>query len=141
PEYRELDYLTARLRLAQGRMRECVEALQRATRAHEAAAPRYYVGSGGEAGYRAHALLAVLAEGTGHQAVALHHFLSGVRARPAHAASAAGILRQRVPAAMLPPVQWELSGLGRREPSYRPAIFDFLLLHRAFAEAERLTRV
>ncbi|HUX65940.1 MAG TPA: glycosyltransferase family 4 protein [Terriglobales bacterium] len=140
PHYRELDFVAAKLRLAQGRGGEAVGCLQRATRPAQAEAP-LYVGSGGEAGYRAHHLLAVLAEHTGRQPVALHHFLTGVRHAPAFAPSVAGLLRQRVPASLFAAVQWELTRLGRREPEYQSVVFDFFLAHRAFEAAEHLLRV
>ena len=140
PLYRELDYLAAKLSLAQGRGGDAVACLQRATRPAEPEAP-LYIGCGGESGYRAHHLLALLAEHTGHQSVAVHHFLTGVRHAPAFAPAVAGLLRQRVPAALFGAVQWELTRLGRREPEYQAAVFDFFLAHRAFEATEHLLRV
>jgi glycosyltransferase involved in cell wall biosynthesis len=138
PGYRELDYLTARLLVAAGRGGEAVAALQRATRPapkDKDAEARVYVGSGGEGGYRAHALLALLAEATGRQQVTIHHFLSGARATPAYAPAVAGLLRQRVPRAMWSAASGELTRLARREPVYQGAVFDWLLAHRDFEAA------
>ncbi|MGH9481006.1 MAG: tetratricopeptide repeat protein, partial [Terriglobales bacterium] len=144
PTYRELDYLFARLMLALGRGGEAIASLQRATMPAPAAgaAPEpVFVGSGGESGYRAHYLLALLAEHTGRQQVALHHFLSGVRQLPAYPPSVSGLMRQRLAVEAFAAVQWELTRLGRREPQYQAPIFSFFLLHRAFEAAENLLRV
>lgn len=137
PDYRELDYLGARLALAQRDRAAAVTFLKQATRSLPSGGS-VFVGSGGESGYRAHCLLATVAESAGGQSSALHHFLTGVRQRPAHAPSVAGVLRQRVPQSLFAAVELELSALGRREPQYQAAIADFFLLHRAFAATERL---
>ncbi len=140
PGYRELDYLLARLLVAAGRGGEAVASLHQATRKQEGE-ERLFVGSGGEDGYRSHCVLAQLAERTGRQQVTIHHFLSGVRAVPAYAPAVAGLLRQHVPNAMWPATAAELTRLGRREPEYQPALFDFLLLHRDFSAARTALRV
>ncbi|HET9783876.1 MAG TPA: hypothetical protein VFP94_02835, partial [Terriglobales bacterium] len=67
PEYRELDYLQARVWLMQGKPQAAIAALQRATAAAPTAGVPVFVGCGGEAGYRSHHLLAALAERTGRQ--------------------------------------------------------------------------
>ncbi|MGH9395148.1 MAG: glycosyltransferase, partial [Terriglobales bacterium] len=123
--------------LAQGQHSPAVACLQRATQAAGPGAA-VLVGSGGESGYRAHCLLATLADAAGSQNIALHHFLTGLRHSPAYPPSVAGVLRQRVPTALFGAVEFELSRLGRREPAYQAAIVDFFLLHRAFAAVERL---
>lgn len=137
PGYRELDYLEARLELGRGRAAAAIPCLQRAT-APNLASPWPFVGSGGESGYRAHYWLALLAEQTGRQAVALHHFVTGMRQAPAYRPSVAGILRQRLPGAAVEALQWDFSRLARREPDYQRPVFDFLLLHQAWATARRM---
>ncbi len=140
PDYRELEYLHARLLIGTGRGGAAVGSLKQATQT-AAGEERLFVGSGGEGGYRAHCLLALLAESTGRQEVTIHHFLSGVRAVPAHPPAVAGLLRQRMPRAMWPAAAQELTRLGRREPEYQDAIFQFLLLHRDFAGAGAALRL
>lgn len=145
PSYRELDYLAARLLLARGRANDAVAFLQRAASSAPGGAgvdnQPLFVGSGGESSFRAHHLLALLAEHNGRQQVALHHFLTGVRHFPAYPPSLAGLFRQRLPVESFASVQWELIRLGRREPQHQPLIFDFFLRHRAFEAAENLLRV
>jgi glycosyltransferase involved in cell wall biosynthesis len=143
PDYRELDYLQARVRLMQGKIQEAIAALQRATAApaSDANGTPVFVGSGGEAGYRAHHLLAVMAERTGRQRVALHHFLSGVRATPAYAPAVAGLLRQRVPTTQWAGVEAALLRLGRLEDRYQAEILDFCLRHRAFDAVQRALEI
>jgi len=137
PACRELDFLGARVAIARNHLGAAVARLKRAVRPAEPGEP-VHLGSGGESGYRAHALLAQLAEEAGSQNIALHHYLTGVRHRPAFPPSVAGVLRQRVPRSLLAAVELELSALGRREPQYQSAIADFFLLHRAFPAVERL---
>ncbi|MGH9488398.1 MAG: glycosyltransferase [Terriglobales bacterium] len=133
PDYRELDYMEARIRLAQGRPSATLAALQRATA--PAAGQLAYVGSGGESGYRAHCLLAQIAEAAGNQLVAVQHYLTGIGMEPAYAPSVAGLLQQRVPRSALGTMSEVLLQLGRRQSEYQNAIFDFLLLHRAWESA------
>jgi glycosyltransferase involved in cell wall biosynthesis len=143
PEYRELDYMQARIWLMQGHAQEAIHALQRATAeaAAGAAGAQIFVGSGGEAGYRSHHLLAVMAERTGRQQVALHHFLSGVRATPAYAPAVAGLLRQCVPTTQWTSVEAALLRLGRLEAGYQPEILNFFFLHRAFEAVQRTLEI
>ncbi|MGH9415470.1 MAG: glycosyltransferase [Terriglobales bacterium] len=142
PGYRELAYLDARIALAEGRPADALAALKRAT-APEAAdaasgeAP-LYVGCGGEAGYRSHYLLALMAEHAGRQQVALHHFLSGVRQRPAFAPAVAGLLRQRLTPDHFAALHDECSRLGRHHPQWREPLLDFCLLHQDPAWAHAL---
>lgn len=149
PGYRELSYLHARIALAEGRPADAMAALKRATApepvaaeagaANEPAVP-HYVGCGGEAGYRSHYLLALMAEHTGRQQVALHHFLSGVRQRPAFAPAVAGLLRQRLPPDHFASLRDEFSRLGRQHPEWRESLLDFCLLHQDLAWAHELMR-
>ena len=136
PDYRELDFLTALRAVVLGHPAEALTALRRAT----APGAPLAVGSGGEAGYRAHYLLALIAQRTGNQAVAVHHFLTGVRRTPAFAPSVAGVLSQRLSPGLLATAQGDLTRVGRRESQYQRPIFDFVLLHRAWELAERALR-
>ena len=141
PDYRELDYLQARVALMQGKAQEAIAALKRATAEAHGAAAQIFVGSGGEAGYRSHHLLAVMAERTGRQTVALHHYLSGVRSSPAYAPAVAGLLRQRVPTTQWTAVESALLRLGRLEARYQPEVLNFLFLHRAFEALQRALEI
>ncbi|MGH9474954.1 MAG: glycosyltransferase family 4 protein [Terriglobales bacterium] len=139
PQYRELDYLEARVRIAQGQMTAAFQALRRATAPQASVSP--YVGSGGESSYRAHHLLATMAEHTGQQAVVVRHFLTGVLSTPLYAPALAGLLRQRLPTSLLPGMEVPLLRLGRQEPQVQSAIFDFFLRHRSFACADRALQI
>lgn len=142
PEYRELDYVAAHLALADDQPVRALASLQQATAPpRSGSASAIYVGSGGESGYRAHHLLAMLAEKTGHQQLAWQHYLTGLRHSPAYVPSLIGLLRQRLSPAMFMAAQWELSRVGRREPPYQRPIFDFFLLHRAWEAARNLLRI
>lgn len=140
PAYRELDFLAAHLALAEGNPAQAPALLQQATAAAPPAAA-IYIGSGGECGYRAHYLIAVLAERTGHQQIAWQHYLTGLRQSPAFVPSLTGLLRQRLSPSMFAAAQWELSRVGRREPQYQRPIFDFFLLHQAWDAARNLLRI
>ncbi|TAN21350.1 MAG: glycosyltransferase [Acidobacteria bacterium] len=140
PEYRELDYLAAKLLLAEGDPLGALAALRRATR--EVANPgAVYVGSGGEAGYRAHHVMAQIAERSGNQAVAIRHYLTGVLARPAYEPSVIGLLGQRAPRSSLPGLDMLLLHLGRAEPRYQTAVFTWWLLHQRWETAARALRI
>src|SRR6185437_10569615 len=76
PACRELDFLGARVAIARNHLGAAVARLKRAVRPAEPGEP-VHLGSGGESGYRAHALLAQLAEEAGSQNIALHHYLTG----------------------------------------------------------------
>lgn len=140
PDYRELDFLAAKLQLVQGDPRGALATLQRACR--DGANPgAVYVGSGGEAGYRAHYLMAQMAQASGNQAMAIRHYLTGVLARPAYEPAVAGLLGQRAPRSLLPGLDMPLLHLGRAEPRYQVPVFTWWLLHQRWAMVERALRI
>lgn len=140
PDYRELDYLAAKLLLAHGDPRGALAALQRATR-KDGSGATVYVGSGGESGYRAHCLMAQMAERSGNQAIALRHYLTGVLARPAYEPSVIGLLGQRVPRAHLATFDMPWLHLGRMETRYQTPVFTWWLLHQRWEMAGRALRL
>ncbi len=136
PDYAELPYLEALFHIYAGNSSQAVPHLIRATSLPTGS----YLGSGGENSYRAHWLLAELAGPIGKQGIAVHHAMTGVRRRPTFEPSLAVLLKQRISTQTLSVVQWELTGLARREPQYFKPIFDYFLLHRLFTAAERMLR-
>lgn len=136
PDYAELPYLAALFHIYAGNSSQAVPCLVKATSLPVGS----YLGSGGENSYRAHWLLAELAGPVGKQGIAVHHAMTGVRRQPAFEPSLAVLLKQRISTQTLSELQWELTGLARREPRYFKPIFDYFLLHRLFTAAERMLR-
>ena len=85
-----------------------------------------WVGSGGEGSYRAHALMATVAEHLGDHKSAFYNFLPGLRAIPPFAESVYGILRQEIPPAIMDWFQYELRNVARMYPEFRPEAIQFL---------------
>lgn len=136
PEYAELRWLSGVLWLIHGKY---AAALREAERARGVHATTQWIGSGGESGYRSEWLMGIGAEIGGNQEMAVNHFMAGVSARPAYGPSIAAILNLRLPANHVKRLSWELCALARREPLYRDRIFEYLLFHRCFSSAQRLT--
>lgn len=136
PDYAELPFLAALFHIYAGDSSQAVPHLVKATSLPAGS----YLGSGGENSYRAHWLLAELAGPVGKQGIAVHHAMTGVRRRPTFEPSLAVLLKQRISTRTLSELQWELTGLARREPRYFKPIFDYFVLHRLFTAAERMIR-
>jgi len=134
PTYAELSFLAAVLRFRQGEPSKAVAYLERALNGEN----RAFVGSGGESSYRAGWLMGVLAAHAGNQRLAFQYWHQGLVNRPAFAPAVEELLNLRVSAELVERLQWELCGLARREPQYLEPVFDYLLLHRAFAACRRL---
>lgn len=136
PDYAELPYLTALLRIRQQQPSKAIPFLERAIKRTD----KGFVGSGGEDSYRAQYLLGTFAASVGNQQMAFKHFIAGVLHRPAYAPSVEALLNQRFSFERVQSMQYDLTALVRREPQYLQPVFGYLLLHRAFAAARRLTK-
>ncbi|HXY79602.1 MAG TPA: glycosyltransferase, partial [Candidatus Bathyarchaeia archaeon] len=134
PDYAELCYVGGLLCVHQNKAAKAHKFLERAR-----ASNHQYVGSGGESSYRANWLLGRLAGQAGNQRAAVEHLHPGIVARPVFGPAAEDLLKMRLPNALVELMQFDLTRLARREPKYRGAVFDFLLLHRAFFAARRMT--
>lgn len=89
-----------------------------------------WVGSGGEGSYRAHALIATVAEHLGDHKSAFYNFLPGLRTVPPFAESVHGILRQEIPGHVMDWLQLELRNAGRMYPEYRQPVIECLRQNR-----------
>ena len=126
PRCAELTCLSAWIALERGDLRK---AAHYAKQARECPDPKF-IGAGGETSYRALWLLGLTSELNGKQAEATHCYLAGVVNRPAFPPSVYGLLRQRLPRAIVPELcAHRLVRLACREPQYCEPIFQFLLLH------------
>ncbi len=85
-----------------------------------------WVGSGGEGGYRAHALIATVAEHLGDHKSAFYNLLPGLRTVPPFPESVHGILRQEIPSTVLDWLQLELRNIARMYPAFREPVVNFL---------------
>lgn len=133
PDYAELSYVGALLRVHQGKMSKALGYLERARLGnHE------YVGSGGENSYRAAWLLGKLAAEVGNQRVAFENFYQGMVSRPVFTPAVDELLNLRLSPALVEKYQYDFCRLVRREPRYLNSIFEYLLLHRLFAAARRI---
>ncbi len=134
PDYAEPCYMGGLLALHQNKPSKALGQLERARVSnHE------YVGSGGESSYRAAWLLGKLAVRGGNEKAAVQNFHPGIVNQPVFAPAAEEFLKLRFPAEIVGMVQFDLTRLARREPRYLNDVFDFLLLHRAFPAARRIT--
>lgn len=136
PGYAELHFLYALLWLYRQKPKSALSEAEQAMKS----AGRGFVGSGGEASYRASWLQGTIYEQMGEQEKAIAHFLPGVQQRPAFGPSVAGILRQRVSRQRAEQLHQALCELVRREPPYLEAVFDFYLQHRSLETPRRLLR-
>jgi glycosyltransferase involved in cell wall biosynthesis len=134
PHYSELWYISALLAAKDKSISHVMACLRRATEKSDAT----LVGSGGEKSYRAHWLMAQTMEPSGEQHMILHHYRSGLLARPAFEPSVIGLLGQRLPFDAAYRLRLELCPLARRESKYFEPVFYFLLLHRQLDSALRL---
>ena len=128
--YAELAYVGALLSFAQQKYSKVPGFLDR-TRFDD----RGYIGSGGEKTYRASWLMGKVAALVGRQQVAFEYFLQGMFNEPTFTPAVDELLKMRFSPALVEKHQHELRHLVRQEPRYASAVFDFLLLHRAFAAA------
>lgn len=136
PDYAELNYLEALLRLAQeqpSRATKCLLQMRACT-------GREFIGGGGESSYRGSWLLGTILESSGDQQRAVNLFLPGVHQRPAFYLSVAGILRQRLSRERVRHLQLVLCELVRREPQYLEPVFEFFVRHRELEAPRRLLR-
>ena len=133
PGYAELHYLAADLCLRQQPSKAPGHLTQAMERAEAG-----FVGSGGEASYRARWLIGKVADLAGHQTVAVEGYRTGLFQRPAFRPSVEALLNQRLSRETIDVLQWEMCALVRREPDYLEPVFNYLLLHRAFPAARRL---
>jgi len=134
PDYAELCYVSALLCVQQNRTSKALSQLDRAQ-----ASNHEYVGSGGENSYRTSWLLGRLAAQAGNQKAALESFSVGMVNQPVFGPAVEDLLKLRLPPALVEIMQYDLTRLVRREPQYLIPVFDFLLLHRAFPAARRIT--
>ena len=135
PDYAELFYVSGLLCVRQNKPSKALGYLERAR-----ASNHEYVGSGGENSYRAAWLLGRIAAQAGNQKAALEGFHAGIVNQPVFGPSAEDLLQLRLPPALVEIIQYDITRLVRREPQYLDAAFDFLLLHRAFPAARRITK-
>jgi glycosyltransferase involved in cell wall biosynthesis len=136
PDYAELHYLEALFWLAQEKPSQATKSLNQM----RSCTGRDYVGSGGEASYRASWLMGTILESLGDQQKAMGLFLPGLHQRPAFYLSVAGILRQRLSRERVRQLQLVLCELVRREPQYLEPVFDFFVRHRELDAPRRLLR-
>ncbi|HUO25902.1 MAG TPA: glycosyltransferase family 4 protein [Candidatus Aquilonibacter sp.] len=136
PGYAELHFLSALLWLYRQKPKSAFAELEKAAKT----AGRGFVGSGGEASYRASWLRGTICEEMGDQEKAILHFLPGVHQKPAFAPAVEGILRQRVSRHRAGELHQVLCELVRREPPYLEAVFDFYVTHRSLDTPQRLLR-
>ncbi|MGH9352805.1 MAG: glycosyltransferase, partial [Terriglobia bacterium] len=135
PRYAELSLLAAWLCITQEILCKAGRHVQQAMEHSDPS----FVGSGGEATYRAQWLFGLAAELCGKQLLAVNCYKVGAAARPAFPPSVLGLLRQRlsrVDAGSF--ASWVLLSLAHREPQYLEMIFQFFLIHRQFEPAQRL---
>lgn len=97
-----------------------------------------WVGSGGEGSYRAHALIATVAEHLGDHKSAFYNFLPGLRTVPPFPESVHGILRQEIPSTVLDWLQLELRNVARMHPEFRDPVIAFLRQNRRHVAASLL---
>jgi glycosyltransferase involved in cell wall biosynthesis len=135
PDYAELYYLAALLAIREGRSIQAPSLLEKAR-----SCPRGFLGSGGESTYRVDWLIGVLAARVGNDRVAFHHLLEGIKAQPVFLPAARELLKLRVSSSMVELHQSHFCAAARREPVLMEEIFEYLLLHRQFAAAERIAR-
>jgi glycosyltransferase involved in cell wall biosynthesis len=133
PDYTELAYIGAILCFHQNKPAKAFPYLEKAK-----SLDRELVGSGSQSLLRAAWLHGVLATRVGNQRVAFEHFLPGMLSRPALVPAVEQLLNLRLPPAVVEKHQWDFCRLVRREPQFLDAVFDYLLLHRAFAAARRI---
>jgi glycosyltransferase involved in cell wall biosynthesis len=126
PRCAELTLLAAWTALERGDLRK---AQHYAKQARENPDPKF-IGAGGETSYRALWLLGLTAELEGKQRKAVFSYLAGLVHNPAFPPSVYGLLRQRLPHAVVRELcSRPLVRLASREPQYCEPIFQFLSLH------------
>jgi glycosyltransferase involved in cell wall biosynthesis len=126
PRCAELACLSAWIALERGDLRK---ARLYAKQARENPDPKF-IGAGGEASYRALWLSGLTSELSGKQTQAVRCFMAGVMNEPAFPPSVYGLLRQRLPRAIVRSLCVPLLvRLAYRESQYCEPIFQFLLLH------------
>jgi glycosyltransferase involved in cell wall biosynthesis len=135
PAYAELHYLSGLLAMREHRFAEALPLLERA-KSCSAVSP----GSGGENSYRADWLLGVLAAQVGNDRVAFQHFLTGLNHVPFFEFSLTELLKLRLPSATIESHQYEFTRAARFNPHAVEKILKYLVLHRAFDAARRITQ-
>jgi glycosyltransferase involved in cell wall biosynthesis len=135
PAYAELHYLSGLLAMREHRFAEVLPLLERAKYC-SAVSP----GSGGENSYRADWLLGILAAQVGNDRVAFQHFLTGINHVPLFEFSLAELLKLRLPHSAIESHQYEFTRAARFNPHAVEKIFNYLVLHRAFDAARRITQ-
>jgi glycosyltransferase involved in cell wall biosynthesis len=133
PTYAELYYLAALLAVREHRFAEALPLLERAKSCNPG-----FPGSGGENTYRCDWLLGILAARVGNERLAFQHFLNGVNYFPLFESSFEELLKLRVPRSLIEFHQYDFTRASRRNPQFTQKIFDYLLVHRAFAAGRRL---
>jgi glycosyltransferase involved in cell wall biosynthesis len=132
--YAELPYLAALLCLRDEQPKKALTYLQRMS-----SASRAFVGSGGESTYRLSWLLGLCELRAGDERKAFRHFMASAGGATIFMPAAEEMLKLRVPRQMIEKCQWALCRLARRKPQLLDRVFEYLLLHRAFPAARRLT--
>ncbi|HMD96029.1 MAG TPA: glycosyltransferase [Terriglobia bacterium] len=134
PGYAELPYLRGLLCFHQEQSWKAWPPLLEKLKAPD----RGFLGSGGESSYRANWLLGILDVSTGSIKAAFERFLPGMLRRPVFAPAAEELLKLRLPPTLVEKHRWDFCSLARDAPEFLEAVFDFLLLHRAFPSARHL---
>ncbi len=135
PGYSELFYLAALSAIREQRPAQALPLLETA-KSLGLSLP----GSGGENTYRADWLLGVLAAQVGNERVAFQHFLTGLNANPVFTPAVDELMKLRLPVGTIEAHQYNFSRAARRAPQLLEKIFHYLLLHRAFDAARRITQ-
>jgi len=135
PAYAELHYLLGLFAMREQRFAEALPFLERA-KSCSIVSP----GSGGENSYRADWLLGVLAAQVGNDRVAFRHFLTGLNCVPLFEFSLVELLKLRLPRATIESHQYTFTRAARLNPGAVEKIFNYLLLHRVFDAARRITQ-
>ena len=133
PQYAEMAYAGAVLCFRQQKPGKAFPYLEKAK-----GIDRELVGSSSQGPLRAAWMMGRLAMRVGNQQVAFDNFLQGMLSRPVFSPSVEELLNLRLSPALVEKYQWDFCRLVRREPKHLDAVFDYLLLHRAFAAARRI---